>query len=29
MDLNVQDWKDFKLSSIMTITNGKGITNVQ
>lgn len=27
MDLNVQDWKDFKLSSIMTITNGKGITD--
>lgn len=27
MELNVQDWKDFKLSSIMNIFNGKGLTD--
>ena len=27
MELNVQDWKEFKLSSIMNIFNGKGLTD--
>lgn len=27
MELNVQDWKEFRLSSIMNVFNGKGLTD--